>query len=41
MARADGVKTNQIAREVEASDLLVALFGDGVALNRTGADCVK
>jgi hypothetical protein len=30
---ADGVKANQIARQMEAGNLLITLFGDGVAFD--------
>lgn len=39
--RADGVKPHQIARQVKRRDLLVALFGDGITLNGSGADRVQ
>jgi hypothetical protein len=41
MAAADGVKTDQIARQMEAGDLLIALFSNGVAFNRSGADSIE
>ncbi len=37
----NGVEADQIAREVEAGNLLVALFGDGITLDGAGADSVK
>jgi hypothetical protein len=41
VAGADGVKADQIARQMEAGDLLITLFGDGVALDRAGTNSVK
>ncbi|MNV72301.1 hypothetical protein D3C71_1653780 [compost metagenome] len=38
---ADSIKTNQIARQMEAGDLLVTLFGNGVTLDGPGADSVQ
>lgn len=37
----DRIETDQIARQVEACNLLVALFSNGVALDRAGADSVE
>lgn len=38
---ADGIKTHQITRQVKCSDLLIALLGDGITLNGSGADRVQ
>jgi hypothetical protein len=38
---ADGVKAHQIARQMEAGDLLITLFGDGVAFDGPGANSVQ
>lgn len=37
----DGVKAHQIAGQMEGGDLLITLFGDGVAFDRAGADRVQ
>ena len=37
----DGVEPHEVAREVECGDLLVALFGDGIALNGSGTDRIQ
>ena len=38
---ADRIKAHQIARQVEAGDLLVALFGNGIALDGARTDSVQ
>ncbi|CAI1604281.1 Uncharacterised protein [Serratia quinivorans] len=38
---ANGVKTDQIARQVKAGDLLIALLGDGITFDGPGADSVQ
>ncbi|MOA31452.1 hypothetical protein D3C78_1526120 [compost metagenome] len=38
---ANGVKTNQIARQVETGDLLIALLGNGITFDGPGADSVQ
>ena len=40
-AGADGVKAHQIARQVEAGNLLIALLGDGVAFDGPGANGIQ
>jgi hypothetical protein len=41
MARADGIKAHQVARQMEAGDLLITLFGDGVALDGARTDSIE
>jgi hypothetical protein len=41
MPGADGVKADQVARQMEAGDLLIALFGDGVALDGARTDSIE
>jgi hypothetical protein len=38
---ADGVKADQIARQMKAGDLLIALFGDGVAFDGARTNCIQ
>jgi len=41
MAAANGVKTYQVTRQMETGNLLIALFGNGIAFYRSGADSVE
>ena len=41
MAATNRVETDQVAREMEAGDLLIALFSNGIALDRTGTNGIE
>ena len=41
MACADGIKAHQVTRQMEAGDLLITLFGDGVAFNGARTDSIE
>lgn len=36
----NGIKTDQIASEVEARNLLITLFSDGITFDRAGTNSV-
>ena len=40
-ARTDGIKAYQVTRQMEAGDLLITLFGDGVALDGARTDSIE
>ena len=37
----DRIKADQVAGQMETGNLLIALFGDGIAFNGTGTDGIK
>lgn len=41
VAGADSVKADQIARQMETGDLLITLFGNGVAFNGARTNCIQ